>query len=51
MPIVPFLGVSNAAGRCNSTKRRSAPNYIGPTLKDPAGNIIHTEIRIGESVL
>ena len=51
MSIVPYLSVSNSEKAMAFYKAAFDAEHIGPTLRDPAGNIIHTEIKIGECVL
>jgi PhnB protein len=49
--VVPYISVRSAADAIAFYKKAFDANHTGPTMKDPEGNIIHTEIRIGESVV
>lgn len=49
--VVSYLSVRNAEDAIAFYKTAFGAEHIGPTLRDPSGNIIHTEIQIGESVV
>tara|TARA_B100000676_G_C17436242_1_gene511854 strand:- start:15 stop:455 length:441 start_codon:yes stop_codon:yes gene_type:complete len=49
--IVPYISVPDAAEAITFYQNAFDAEHIGPTLRDPSGNIIHTEIRVGESVI
>lgn len=49
--VVPYIGVRNADEAIAFYVAAFGAEHIGPTLRDPEGNIVHTEIRIGGSVV